>query len=160
METTTTLAPSTEIVEECLTPNLDTHSTQDVSCRIQDSQDQQAPITSLSASETTATTTLGQTVMDFKTTNQNNSEQDQDINIIQEIINSHHTPPDPINPPPIIQTVTIAPTATTTTRTRAARTTLRREEILLITKSMPQEKIKDEHQSIKLITCMKNHKID
>ena len=147
-------------MEECLTPNLDTHSTQDVSCRTQDSQDQQAPITDLSASETTATTTLGQTIMDFKTTNQNNSEQDQDINIIQEIINSHHTPPDPTNPPPIIQTVTTALTATTTTQTRAPKTTLRREEILLITKSMPQEKIKDEHQFIKLITCKKNHKID
>ena len=147
-------------MEEFLTPNLDTHSTQDVSCHIQDSQDQQAPITGLSASETTATTTLGQTVTDFKTTNQNNSEQDQDINIIQEIINSHHTPPDPTNPPPIIQTVTTAPTATTTTQTRATKTTLRRKEILLTTKSMPQEKIKDEHQFIKLITCMKNHKID
>ena len=98
--------------------------------------------------------------MDFKTTNQNKPAQDQDINIIQEIINSHHTPPDPTNPPPIIQTVTTAPTAATTTPTRAARTTLRREEILLITKSMPQEKIKDEHQSIKLTTCKKNHKID
>ena len=141
METTTTLAPSTEIVEESLTQNLDTHSTQDVSCHIQDSQDQRAPITGLSASETKATTTLGQTVTDFKTTNQNNSEQDQDINIIQERINSHHTPPDPTNPPPIIQTVTTAPTATTTTQTRPARITLRREEILLITKSMPQEKI-------------------
>ena len=143
---------------KCLPPNQDTHSIQDVKCHIQDFQDQQTPIPSLSASETT--TTLDQTTMDSKTTNQDNSDQEQDINIIQELIDSHHTPLEPTNPPQIIQTVTTFPTTTTTIKTRAARTTLQREEILLITKRMLHENIKDMHQSIKLKICKKSHKID
>ena len=68
--------------------------------------------------------------MDSKTTNQDNSDQEQDINIIQEITDSHHTLLEPTNPPPIIQTVTTILTATTTIQTRKSRTTLQREEVI------------------------------
>ena len=117
------------IVVKCLTPNQDRYSTQDVTCHIQDSQYQQTPIPDLSSSETT-TTTLDQTLTNFKATNQDNSYQHQDINIIPEITDSHPTPLELTNPPPIIQTIPTILTTTTTTQTRAAKTTLQRKEIL------------------------------
>ena len=54
--------------------------------------------------------------MDFKTINQDNSDQDQDINIIQEITDSHPTPLQLTNPSSLTSTVTTILTTTTTTK--------------------------------------------
>ena len=73
--------------------------------------------------------------MELKTTNQDSSYQDQDINVIHEITDLHPSRQELTSPHPAIPTKTAILTPTTTTPTRATKIISQGKNIVSITKN-------------------------